>query len=156
MGQYCNANQEVKANTGFTGNYLDTTSTNPLSNPTLTEVNYFIAQTEAEINGLLFNLGISTVTNSYLSGICTKYAALGTAAQILKRFGKPEDQQRADWYVNEYNNWRTKILSDKNYQNMVRTMQGGIGGAVGSAFTNGFVSTETTNFPVYGVDGFTI
>lgn len=152
MGQYCQANAEVKANTGFSGNYGSSSE----SNPTLTEVNYFITETEAEINALFASIGIGTVTNSNLSSICTKYAALGTAGQILKRFGAADDQARADWYVNEYNNWKTQFLSNKAYQQMILNLQGTIGGAVGSAFTNGFVSTQSTNYPVYGVDAFQI
>lgn len=153
MGVYCSANTEVRANTGFTNLYGSSSETTP----SITEVNYFINQCEGEINLALSAIGITSVTNSYLSQTLSRYSAIGSAGMVLRRYGQADDQARALSYIEEYKEWLNRLISDSAYQKMLTKVQGGqaIGNLTGSAVTQGYVSESTRN-PVYGVDNFRI
>jgi len=151
MGLYCTANAEVYANVGFENQFGSSSE----GTPSLTQVNYFINQTENEINLALYNIGITTVSNAFLLGTLTKYNAIGAAGMVLRRYGNADDKNRGELFLQDYKDWLKMLIEDITYQAMISKVQNtaSMGILTGSAVTNGYVPV-TSGAPIYGVDSF--
>lgn len=153
---YSSANSEVLTYTGFSTDYSSTTA------PTLIQVTSIISQIDGEIDSALYGLGItSTPTSTTLLQLLAKYSAMGAAGLTLQRYGQSENDYRvADWWYGKYEAWLEKIITDTNYQNMLKelgaTGYDGIYISSNVDDTTHETATAASTEISYGVEGFKI